>query len=74
MFLEHGLEALVCSVDGPPERRRGDQLDPIMEGEVVAKDATLFVSEVGQGGIVDDVVRCAQVVDALMVWLVSSTQ
>jgi hypothetical protein len=30
-----------------------------MEGEVVAKDATLFVSEVGQGGIVDDVVRCA---------------
>jgi hypothetical protein len=59
VFLEHGLEALVCSVDGPSERRRGDQLDPIMEGEVVAKDAALFVSEIGQGGIVDDVVRGA---------------
>jgi hypothetical protein len=44
-----------------------------MEGEVVAKKTTLFVSEVGQGGVVDDVVRCAEVMDALMVWLIWST-
>jgi hypothetical protein len=47
VFLEYGLEALPCGVDGASERRRGDQLDAIMVGEVVAEKATLFVSEVG---------------------------
>lgn len=40
-----------------------------MVRELVAEDAALLVTEIGQRGVVDDVVRGCEVVEALLVIL-----
>ena len=53
-------------VEGSAQRGGGYELDAVVVGEGVAEGAALFVAEVCEGGVVDYVVCCCEVVDALL--------
>jgi len=55
-------------VERSAQRRGGYELDAVVVGEGVAQDAALFVAEVGEGGVVNYVVCCCEVVNALVVF------
>lgn len=56
--MEHGLEAFESGVDCAAEGRRGHQLDCGVVREVVAQLLALFVAEVCEEGVWNDVVGC----------------
>jgi hypothetical protein len=58
MRVEHGLEAFERGVDCASEGRRGHQVDCGVVQEVVAQLVALFVAEVCEEGVRDDVVGC----------------
>lgn len=66
VYPKHRLEALKRRVDGAPERRRGHQLNLGVVGEVLAQLAALFMAEVCEERVWDDVVGGGEVVNALV--------
>lgn len=66
VLLEHGFEALHRRVHGATQGRGRYQLDLVMMWEVVAEDPALLVAEIGQRGVVDDMVCGADVVETLL--------
>lgn len=63
--LEDRPEALECCVDGAAERRRGDQVDLGVSGKGFAQFCALLVAEICEEGVADNMVGCAEIVDAL---------
>lgn len=65
MRLEDRLKAFQCCVDSAPQWRRGHQVDIGMAGKRLLELAALFMAEVCEEGVRDDMVFGAEVVDAL---------
>lgn len=59
-------ETLQCGVDGTAERRGGYEIDLVMEGEILGEFAALFIAQVSEEGVANDMVFCAKVVEALV--------
>lgn len=63
--LEYRFEALQGCVDGATEWRSRDQVDLGVARKLFAKLTTLFVAEISEEGVVDDMVGDVEVVNAL---------
>jgi len=74
MSLEYGLEALQCCVNSAAQGRRGHQVDIGVIREGLLQLAALFVAEVCEKRVGDDMVFGAEVVNALYQPVVSSIE
>lgn len=63
--LKDGREALEGGIQGAAKRGGRHQVDVGVTGEALAQLAALFVSKVGEDGVLDDMVLGAEVVQAL---------
>lgn len=63
---EDGPETLQCGVDGTAKGRSSYEIDLVMEGEVLGEFAALFIAQVGEEGVANDMVFCAEIVETLV--------
>ena len=59
-------ETLQCGVDGTTERRGSYEIYLVMEGEILGEFAALFIAQVSEEGVANDMVFCAEIVEALV--------